>query len=317
VHRLPLASGAVSTATWETRVYPQFDGLAAAELSRFYLGVLPSGPWTEEKEKGGATTAPHSPSPVPVPAAFDWRDDGNLSTCIGPVQNQGKCGSCWAVSSAESLADRLCIRERREQPANQTQPLARLALSSLDVIACDKLCDGIEKCCRGCTGGYPKLAFEFAQKTGLVSAACMPYNLTRSLLCPLPPCQPPISDRKHRARSVKLVYGGPAGMQKELLASGPVVATFRVYEDFMSYSSGVYRFNGTGSGKELGLHAVKVLGWGQAALPDGSAYSWWACQNSWGDAWGEHGSFRIAAGECGFEQSVFTATPCLDQEVCV
>ena len=36
-----------------------------------------------------------------------------------------------------------------------------------------------------------------------------------------------------------------------------MTATFTVYEDFMSYSSGIYEHK---YGKRLGLHAVKVIG---------------------------------------------------------
>ena len=40
------------------------------------------------------------------------------------------------------------------------------------------------------------------------------------------------------------------------------VATFTVYEDFMTYAGGIYKYSGVG--KRLGLHAVKVLGFGEA-----------------------------------------------------
>jgi hypothetical protein len=48
-------------------------------------------------------------------------------------------------------------------------------------------------------------------------------------------------------------------MKAELYANGPVVATFKVYSDFVQYSSGVYVHTG---GIFKGGHAVRVLGWG-------------------------------------------------------
>ena len=165
-------------------------------------------------------------------------------------KDQGKCGSCWAEATVESLADRRCIR------ANNGE---RVAFSALDVIACDKLCEGIEKCCRGCTGGYPKLAFKFFEHTGVVSEACMPYNLTRSLLCPLPRCKKPLDDKVYKAKHTKQVLGGPPSMQHEIMTYGPIAATFTVFEDFMTYRSGIYKYSGVG--KRLGLHAVKVSEW--------------------------------------------------------
>ena len=58
------------------------------------------------------------------------------------------------------------------------------------------------------TGGYPALAWKFIASKGVVSAACMPYNLTKSLLCPLPACEPPTDHTAFKAKDVKMVYGG-------------------------------------------------------------------------------------------------------------
>lgn len=72
---------------------------------------------------------------------------------------------------------------------------------------------------------------------------------------------------------------------------------FTVYEDFMSYSGGVYKHT---SGAQLGGHAVKIVGWG-----DG----YWICANSWGPSWGEKGFFNIAFGECGIDSAVYACSP--------
>jgi cathepsin B len=57
------------------------------------------------------------------------------------------------------------------------------------------------------------------------------------------------------------------------MKSGPVQTAFTVYEDFLSYKSGVYKHV---KGNELGGHAVKIVGWG---VLDGSPY--WLVANSW------------------------------------
>lgn len=84
----------------------------------------------------------------------------------------------------------------------------------------------------------------------------MPYNLTRSLLCPLPRCEKPLDGTAYRAKDAKQILGGASSMQHEIVTFGPIAATFTVYEDFMTYKSGVYAYSGVG--KRLGLHAVKV-----------------------------------------------------------
>ena len=70
-----------------------------------------------------------------------------------------------------------------------------------------------------------------------------------------------------------------------------------VYEDFMTYSNGVYQYT---TGELLGGHAVKMLGWG---VDNNVPY--WTCMNSWSEEWGEKGLFRIRRGvnECGIEDS--------------
>jgi len=43
------------------------------------------------------------------------------------------------------------------------------------------------------------------------------------------------------------------------MTNGPVEGSFTVYEDFLSYKSGVYVHT---TGSEEGGHAIKILGWG-------------------------------------------------------
>jgi cathepsin B len=86
-------------------------------------------------------------------------------------------------------------------------------------------------------------------------------------------------------------------MQKEIMANGPVQTGFMVFEDFLHYKNGIYKAL---SKKQLGGHAIRVVGWGQE---DGVDF--WIAANSWGPKWGEKGHFRIAFGECMFEENGF------------
>lgn len=52
----------------------------------------------------------------------------------------------------------------------------------------------------------------------------------------------------------------PAAIKEDLYKNGPVNTGFVVYEDFMTYKSGVYKHE---SGGMLGGHAVKIVGWGK------------------------------------------------------
>ena len=84
-------------------------------------------------------------------------------------------------------------------------------------------------------------------------------------------------------------------MQNDIMTYGPITAAFYVYNDFFSYSSGVYRHV---SGAFAGGHAIKIIGWGvEGGVP------YWLCANSWGTGWGIGGLFKIRRGynECYIE----------------
>jgi len=90
---------------------------------------------------------------------------------------------------------------------------------------------------------------------------------------------------------------------QEIFSNGPVETAFTVYDDFVTYKSGIYQRQ---SGDELGGHAVKIIGWGIS-----SGTKFWIAANSWNADWGENGFFRIIRGtnECGFEDLVNGGVP--------
>lgn len=50
----------------------------------------------------------------------------------------------------------------------------------------------------------------------------------------------------------------------EILQSGPVQATFRVYRDFFSYNGGIYKRSAADrDDNDYKYHAVKIVGWGE------------------------------------------------------
>lgn len=59
-------------------------------------------------------------------------------------------------------------------------------------------------------------------------------------------------------------------------------------------------------GDKIGLHAVKVIGWGTE-----NNVPYWLVQNSWNEYWGDKGYFKIIRGnnECGFESRMFGGYP--------
>jgi len=235
------------------------------------------------------------------PAAFDSRTA--WPGCIGGVMNQGECGACWAFGCTESLSDRFCIH------SNST---IHVSLSPLDLVTCDKGSDG-------CNGGEPSQAWRYTQLTGVVTYDCYPYNKTIPTcepsqqpclkFVPTPPCTQDCSNNetwattKHYSDKVYGIRDNIADIQTEIMTNGPVEAAFSVYEDFLTYKSGVYQHT---SGAYVGGHAVKIIGWGVLDSED-----YWLVQNSWTSYWGYDGYFLILRGvdECGIESDITAGLP--------
>ncbi len=180
----------------------------------------------------------------------------------------------------------------------------------------------------GCNGGDAGSAWSYAQYSGLVTATCSPYTVPT---CPpsqqpclnfvdTPACVQSCNDTENWGNSLHYlsnaynVNSDAPSIQQEMFSNGPIEACFSVYEDFVSYKSGVYQYT---SGDMLGGHCgntliiifislVKCIGWG---VENGTPY--WLCNNSWTTYWGDNGQFKILRGqdECGIEDDVVAGTP--------
>ena len=213
-----------------------------------------------------------------VPNSFDSRTQ--WPKCIGAIRNQGDCGSCWAFSATEVLADRICI---------DTNASNTVVLSPQWLVSCDTAN-------HGCGGGYLNKAWEYMETKGVPADSCDPYSSgdnDESGSCSANCSQ------FYKAANIKQ-YTTPATIQAGILAGGPVQTAFTVYQDFMSYTSGVYTHT---SGAELGGHAVKIIGWGVSDSQD-----YWIVANSWGTSWGQNGFFWIAFGQCGIDSDGIAGT---------
>ncbi|XGW24188.1 hypothetical protein V3C99_005966 [Haemonchus contortus] len=249
-----------------------------------------------------------------IPESFDARDKWKNCPSIGYIRDQSNCGSCWAVSAAETMSDRICIQSRGR---------IKTIVSATDILAC---CG--ESCGYGCHGGYPIEAWDYARKFGVCSGGayqqqgvCKPYpfhpcghhlNQTFYGFCPkdrlyrTPTCKPycqygygkRYKNDKIYVKSAEFVDGGEEAIQEEIIRNGPVQAGFIVYEDFSHYKSGIYVHT---AGEERGGHAVKIIGWG---IENGTKY--WTIANSWNTDWGENGYFRILRGvnHCDIEADI-------------
>eukprot|EP01017_Pseudomicrothorax_dubius_P047090 TRINITY_DN83_c0_g3_i2.p1 TRINITY_DN83_c0_g3~~TRINITY_DN83_c0_g3_i2.p1 ORF type:complete len:468 (-),score=121.15 TRINITY_DN83_c0_g3_i2:131-1534(-) len=269
---------------WTATNYPQFENMTLKQFKNTRLGTyvkrnafLPNG--------DVATVGD-------LPTNFDARQQ--WPNCVHPIRDQQRCGSCWAFGASEALSDRFCIASKGD---------TNVVLSPQYLVSCDRTD-------MGCNGGYLDHAWTFLENSGTVSDSCWSYHSGDGTV---PDCRvfkacedgQPIKNYYVKRGSSRALTN-PASIKTEVLANGPVETGFRVYQDFMSYKTGIYHHT---SGSLLGGHAVKIVGWGQD-----SGTNYWIVANSWNTNWGEQGFFRIREGDCGFDQDGIAGTPDLSRQ---
>lgn len=269
-------------ASWKAGINEKFIGMTVEE-ARSFLGLKTGGP-----------SAPRDLdlNLQDLPESFDSRTEWPF--CPFNILDQGKCGSCWAFGCAEALSDRYCIA---------TNGSFHEDLSPQHLVSCDW--EGNF----GCNGGIPRLAWDFLEFSGLPTLSCLPY--TSGKAGESGKCTKKCADGSPYPKSYKVkllsvkAYKSEKEIQAAIREQGPVETGFQVYEDFMTYKSGVYHHV---AGKLLGGHAVKIIGWGVEGTE-----KYWIVANSWGTGWGERGFFRIRRGtnECGFEKDAVAGKPAL------
>jgi cathepsin B len=217
-----------------------------------------------------------------IPASFDSRTQ--WPSCIHPIRDQGQCGSCWAFGATEAFSDRVCIAKG-----------VNVVLSPQYLVSCDNSN-------YGCNGGYLDLAWEYLENPGVPADSCDVYvsgGSGQDGSCPST-CADGTTPKLFKAKNV-YSFDSPASIQAEILANGPIETAFTVYQDFFSYTSGIYTHV---SGGVAGGHAVKIIGWGNQ---NGTNY--WIVANSWGTSWGINGFFNIAFGQCGIDTDGIAGEP--------
>lgn len=246
------------------------------EEQRLRLGVeLPAG-LTEQEAKRQIEAAREgvraaTAASVGAPAAFDWRNV-NGQNYVTPVKNQGGCGSCVAFGTVGVVETTYRVQ--------QGDPNMDVDLSEAQLFYCHGRSVG-----RNCGNGWePGAALEFFKTQGVADEASYPYTAGDQN------CSNLASDWQGRAVKVMGYHkaASVADMKAWLSTRGPVTGCFYVYDDFFSYTSGVYKHV---TGNLAGGHCVTIIGYDDAL-------GCWICKNSWGAGWGDGGFFKIGYGEC-------------------
>ena len=247
-----------------------------------------------------ATSVSVAAAVASLPTDFDWRERG----IIGPVGDQGWCGSCVSF----------CISGLVSAMAWLELGVRNLTFSAADLHFCSS--HGAN-----CGGWNEPDALGQVKSRGVVAENVFPYM--RAFDDPpkgnpndipdhlwLAYCRIEI-DRKERRYCIadysawpSSMAGIPIDVRKYYLANfGPMAMGFTVYEDFDNYGGGVYKHV---TGKARGGHCVLVVGYSDT-------HQAWICRNSWGNNFGgpAHadgtgaGFFMIAYGDSNIDDTFY------------
>ncbi|KAF5738224.1 cysteine proteinase RD21a-like [Tripterygium wilfordii] len=206
-----------------------------------------------------------------LPESVDWREEG----AVGPIKDQGTCGSCWAFSTIAAV-----------EAINKIATGDLISLSEQELVDCDRTEN------QGCNGGLMDYAFRFIMDNGGIDTdQDYPYQGSNGR------CDPVRKNAK--VVSIDGYEDVPQSDEKSLqkaVAHQPVsVAIEAGGRAFQLYQSGVF----TGECGSALDHGVVIVGYG---TEDGVDY--WIVRNSWSTNWGESGYIRIQrnvgdTGKCG------------------
>jgi cathepsin F len=99
-----------------------------------------------------------------TPDIWNWQQQG----AVGPIKDQGSCGSCWTFSTAGNIESLQYLKDTRQ---------GFVTLSEQQLIDCDKTNEG-------CAGGWPYKAIDWlANNGGLMNDKDYPLRTNYSGPC--------------------------------------------------------------------------------------------------------------------------------------
>jgi len=222
-------------------------------------------------------------APPAYPSTYDLRNVTGQNF-ITAVKDQGQCGSCVAFGSIAAIEGTFQV--------GSSNPNSGISLSEAQLFYCYGGSSG-----RVCgynqepnSGWWPAAALE-ASKSGLCTETCFPYTDKDQ------DCSGLCAQWQNGAYKITgwHALNSASDMKTWISSRGPLVTAMTVYEDFFSYSTGVYHYV---TGAQEGGHCICAVGYDDTN-------EFWICKNSWTTNWGESGFFRIGYGECGVDATMY------------
>ena len=221
-----------------------------------------------------------------LPAAFDWRNF-NGHFYIGPVRNQGSCGSCYAFGAAAAA-------EGTYNFALGLYDGACADFSEAFIAGCVGSLPAYNPHFYGCDGAdYDYQELQALTVEGICYESAYPYSSAAAQTCPSTTWSAP---RAVFASWYRVPCGDIEAIKTAIMTYGVVDVAVQTTSAWDAYAGGIYSDSNTACTaspcyNETADHAVSLVGWDDTP-PEGGG-GCWTLRNSWGPDWGEGGYMRI------------------------
>jgi len=197
----------------------------------------------------------------PSAGPCDWKHT------LGPVKNQGGCGSCYAFASLAPMEAQLGKKNQK------------MILSEQEIVDCTRTYGN-----NGCNGGWMTGVYDYVVKMGGIA-----LESEYSYKGALGNCQSPKRRVSKMAKYVNV--NNPQTMTEAIQTVGPVAVALQAgIRSFQMYRGGVYNDASCNGNID---HGVTAVGYG---IEGGVHY--YVIRNSWGTGWGENGHMKISRDVC-------------------
>ncbi len=212
-----------------------------------------------------------------APEAHDWRSTG----AVGPVKDQGSCGSCWAFSTVGNL-----------EGLNYLKTKQFVQYSEQQLVDCDKNDSG-------CNGGLMENAYDYLISAGGIEKQADYKYTGRDGSCKFVKTKAALQVVGH----VSAASQDENEVKSFLYSTGPLAIALNA-DPLQFYNGGIIDADANDCDPQGLNHGVTLVGYGSE---NGTDY--WIVKNSWGSGWGEDGYFRMARGKgtCGINTYVVSA----------